>query len=441
MPSAAIAWFRRDLRLTDNPMWDAARAGDTVVPLVVFEPGLLDAAGPYRRQAFLDAVDHLREHLAAAGHDLRTETGDPAEIVPTVTRSSGADSVHVNADVTRWARRRDERVADALRSTGGDLVAHWGTLVHRPGTVLTKAGTLSQVFTPFYNAWRALPIDDAPTDDAPSGELDPAIERAAQRADEYPTARDIPSIDGTSELSVALRFGTISPRAAARRLTAAGDGGAAIARQLAWRDWYAHLTFETPDIDRVALRPAYDAIPWETGPEADAAFAAWCEGRTGYPIVDAGIRQLRATGWMHNRVRMIVGSFLVKDLLIDWRRGERFFRHWLADGDIPQNAGNWQWVAGTGPDAAPYFRIFNPVTQSRKFDAAGDYIRRWVPELAEVDSRHLHAPWEAPPLEIATAGVTLGAEYPAPIVDHAAAREETLAVYKAALETARAESN
>ena len=204
-------------------------------------------------------------------------------------------------------------------------------------------------------------------------------------------------------------------------------------RQLAWRDWYAHTMWGFPDLARRALRSDYDSLEWEVGPDADRDFEAWADGRTGYPIVDAGMRQLAATGWMHNRVRMITASFLVKHLLIDWRRGERHFRRLLVDGDPAQNAGNWQWVAGTGADAAPYFRIFNPIAQSRRFDAQGAYVRTWVPELAGLDDAAIHAPWEVPPLELAAAGVVLGETYPAPIVDHAAARERTLAAYSAAL--------
>ncbi len=212
-------------------------------------------------------------------------------------------------------------------------------------------------------------------------------------------------------------------------MLAAGDADAdrqAFVRQLAWRDWFAHLLVEVPSLARRSLRPEYERIPWRDDPDG---LEAWRTGRTGYPIVDAGMRELRATGSMHNRVRMITASFLVKDLLVDWRVGERHFRHLLTDGDVSQNIGNWQWVAGTGPDAAPYFRVFNPVTQSRAHDPAGRYLRRWLPELGGLSDRDVHAPWEAGPLSLAAAGVTLGVDYPEPIVDHRDARQRALAAY------------
>jgi deoxyribodipyrimidine photo-lyase len=213
---------------------------------------------------------------------------------------------------------------------------------------------------------------------------------------------------------------------------AVGDADAdrqAFVRQLAWRDWFAHLLAEVPTLPDKALRTDFDRIGWRDDPDG---LAAWKEGRTGYPVVDAGMRELAATGAMHNRVRMITASFLVKDLLVDWRLGERHFRHLLVDADVAQNVGNWQWVAGTGPDAAPFFRIFNPVTQSRTHDPRGEYVRRWVPELADLDDQAIHAPWEVGPLELAAAGITLGETYPEPIVDHASARLRTLAAYRAA---------
>jgi deoxyribodipyrimidine photo-lyase len=247
--------------------------------------------------------------------------------------------------------------------------------------------------------------------------------------DTYRSDRD--DLDGTggSALSAALRFGTLSPRAVVRAVAGAGADREAFVRQLAWRDWFAHLLAEEPTLPTRSLRPEYEGIRWHDDPDG---LEAWKAGRTGYPVVDAGMRQLAATGTMHNRARMITASFLVKDLLVDWRLGERHFRHLLVDGDVPQNAGNWQWVAGTGPDAAPYFRVFNPVTQSRAHDPTGAYIRRWVPELARLDDTAVHAPWMVGPLELALAGVTLGEQYPAPIVDHAGARVRAIDAYRAA---------
>jgi deoxyribodipyrimidine photo-lyase len=433
----AIVWFRRDLRLGDNPAWAAATAGhDLVVALYVLDPRLLDAAGPHRRRQFLAHLGALDERLAEAGGRLRVRTGDPLALVPAEARAASAEAVYANADVTAFAVARDDAVADALRGEHVPLRWSWGTLVHPPGAVRTKKGELSRVFTPFHRAWSAMPLDawpepgrariaDAPADPVPApdgvprqapGE-DAAIDRLdawLEQVDAYDETRDLPATDGTSELSADLRFGTLSPRTVVGAVGTATAGRAAFVRQLAWRDWYAHLTHEHPDIARRALSSGFDRVRWRDDPDA---LAAWRNGRTGYPIVDAGMRQLARTGWMHNRVRLVTASFLVKDLLLDWRHGERWFRHLLVDGDVPQNAGNWQWVAGTGPDAAPYFRVLNPTTQSRRFDPSGDYIRTWVPELAHLDDRTIHAPNGAL------------VDYPAPIVEHREARARALAAY------------
>jgi len=442
-----VVWFRRDLRVLDNPAWIAAtRDADRVVALLVLDPALLDAAGEHRRQAFLAAVGGLDRRLRDLGGRLRVEAGDPRDVLPRIVAEVGATSIDANRDVSPHARRRDEAVDAA---TGGLVRWHWGTLVHPPGSVLTKGGTLSRVFTPFWRRWETVPVPSLGDPDevdvaADPGTGAPASEGAVDdpddlladwqtRVERYDADRDPPGIDGTSRLSTALRFGTISPGLLATEIGTHSPGREAFVRQLAWRDWYAHTMWGFPDLARRALRSDYDSLEWEVGPDADRDFEAWADGRTGYPIVDAGMRQLAATGWMHNRVRMITASFLVKHLLIDWRRGERHFRRLLVDGDPAQNAGNWQWVAGTGADAAPYFRIFNPIAQSRRFDAQGAYVRTWVPELAGLDDAAIHAPWEVPPLELAAAGVVLGETYPAPIVDHAAARERTLAAYSAAL--------
>ncbi|MEM9711667.1 MAG: deoxyribodipyrimidine photo-lyase [Actinomycetota bacterium] len=450
--SIALVWFRRDLRLDDHPALEAARRDhDEVACLYVLEPRLRAAAGRRRRDQHAAFLTGLDAALREQGARLLVVEGDPSSVVPRLVDELDAAAVHVNADTTPHAVRRDAAVAAAL---GVPLVEHWGTLVHPPGTVLTGKGTLSQVFTPFYRRWaateRAAPPgpgsgrlvapDVAGAVAVPRPDAEPAlaggtdavaarVEAFAGRVGTYEDQRDLLAVDGTSGLSVDLRFGTVSPTSLADRFDPL-PGGEPFVRQLAWRDWYAHLLAERPHLPDAALKPAYDGIAWR---DDDQGFAAWCEARTGYPIVDAAMRQLLETGLMHNRARMIVGSFLVKDLLIDWRRGERFFRRLLLDGDVASNAGNWQWVAGTGADAAPYFRIFNPISQSRKFDPTGAYLRRWLPELAELDDGAIHWPLDAGPLELQAAGVTLGETYPEPIVDHGAARDRCLAAYQAAV--------
>jgi deoxyribodipyrimidine photo-lyase len=251
----------------------------------------------------------------------------------------------------------------------------------------------------------------------------------------YASDRDVPSAAATSRLSADLKFGTLGIRRLAHDVLAAATGDARHApsaskfvQELRWRDFYAHVLWHFPHVERSAFRPEYDALRWRS---SDAEFAAWCAGRTGYPIVDAGMRELAATGLMHNRVRMLVASFLTKDLLLDWRRGERWFMTHLVDGDLASNNGGWQWAAGTGTDAAPWFRVFNPLIQGTRFDPRGAYVRLWCPELARLPDAFVHRPWEAPPLLLAEAGVTLGEDYPFPIVDHAERRERALAMYAA----------
>lgn len=444
----SIVWFRRDLRLEDNPAWSAACADGPVAAVFVLEPGLLAAAGARRRDLFLGSVAALGDELRRAGGTLHVVDGPARTAIPAALGATDATTVHFNADPSPFARRRDTAVT---RTLGDRAVVHWGNSVHAPGTVLTQKGTLSQVFTPFSKRWTATPIEPVPPAEPVFADLvmptvplpaavtqreagsDAAHRRLAAFADvvdDYPDLRDIPSVTGTSMLSADLHMGTIGPRDVIDVIGTHSPGREAFVRQLAWRDWYTHLLVESPGMLDAALRPQYDAIEWR---DDDAQFEAWRTGCTGYPLVDAGMRQLLETGWMHNRVRMVTASFLVKHLLIDWRRGERWFRTQLIDGDVAQNAGNWQWVAGTGPDAAPYFRVFNPFAQSQKFDGDGTYIRRWVPELAQLDRRSIHTPWEAGPLELAAAGVVLGDTYPGPIVDHRAARERCLAAYQHAL--------
>jgi deoxyribodipyrimidine photo-lyase len=452
-------WFRRDLRLEDNPAWSDATRDGCVVALYVIDPVPWATAGTHRRDLLLGHLAQLDLALRALGGSLLVLHGPPQRVVPGVARRLGAGRVVANADVTAYARRRDDAVRAALGNVRLDT--HWGNFVHPPGSIHPRGSArVHQVFTPFHRAWSSRPMEpwpapqDAEVLDA-AGAVDagprpapeatpvmaPGADAAAERlvawtaeVDRYDERRDRPDDPtGTSKLSADLRWGTIDPRRVVEVVGTSTPSRAAFVRQLAWRDWYAHLFADRPELAREPMRANMARLDWRDDPEE---LAAWCEGRTGYPIVDAGMRELAATGWMHNRVRMIVASFLTKDLLVHWHRGEAHFRRLLVDAEVSQNAGNWQWVAGTGPDAAPFFRVFNPVTQARRFDPDGTYVRRWVPELAGLAAPGIHAPWELGPLELAAAGVTLGAEYPAPIIDHAAARDRALASFQASREVA-----
>ena len=440
----AIVWFRRDLRLGDNPAWSAAtRSSERVLPVFVVDPDLWGRASPRRQALLAGNLRALDASLAEEGGRLHVAMGRPSSVLPDLLDRTRATAVHWNADYTPFARRRDATIASAVPS-----IAHHGQVIHPPGSILTNEGNRYRVFTPFYRKWSERPITPTPLAATATIASDPgtgppetaesplppgetaALNRLDEfdtRVDEYVSQRDRPDLDTTSRLSIDLKWGTIGPRTIIDRLGTHTAGRAAFVRQLAWRDFYSDLLDATPESVDEALRPDYRSIEWE---DDQPGLEAWKVGRTGYPIVDAGMRQLQAEGWMHNRVRMIVASFLVKDLLVDWRLGERHFRHHLLDADVASNVGNWQWAAGTGADAAPYFRIFNPVSQSKKFDPDGNYIRRWVPELSDLDASHIHEPWDAPPLELAAVGVVLGDSYPEPIVDHAFARERALARYR-----------
>lgn len=452
MTSTAVVWFRNDLRLEMNPAWSSATAAcDAVIPVVVVDPDLLASVGPFRRNLFLANVAALDSELQALGGRLSVLIGEPTDLIPELCAAVEATSLHFNRAASGFGRTRDNAIAAKLHC---EHRTFWGTLLTEPGTVLTGKGTLSKVFTPFWKQWAktTLPVHpnggDATLTTAPESFLQPlpsfdepiiapgnqgahaALNRWLESVDDYLDTRDLPAVEGTSQLSAHLRFGTISPRTIFDVVGSSSAGRDGFVRQLAWRDWYAHMLLERPAMITAAVKPEYDDIDWRDDPDG---LAAWKAGQTGYPLVDAGMRQLAQTGWMHNRVRMVVGSFLVKHLLIDWREGERWFRHLLIDAEPSQNAGNWQWVAGTGTDAAPYFRVFNPIAQSQKFDGGGDYIRRWVPELAGLDKKQIHAPWEAAPLDLASNGVVLGDTYPHPIVEHKFARERVLTAYKTAL--------
>ena len=445
--SAAVLWFRRDLRLGDHPALLAAAADGPVVALFVLDDALRRPSGApriaflYRTLRALDT--QLREH----GGALTVRRGRPENVVPAVARECGATSVHVSADFAPYGAARDERVAGALGDT--PLVRTGSPYAVAPGRVTKGDGTPFKVYTAFYRAWaehgwrapavsrpgdvtwHALERTGIPNDpDLPAGLTLPEAGEAAalaawrrfrrSRLDGYGRERDRPDLDRTSRLSPYLKFGSIHPRTI---LAGLGAGDSAYRREIAWREFYAAVLHFWPDSARAYFQPAMARMPYATGKADDEAFAAWAAGRTGYPIVDAGMRQLLAEGWMHNRVRMIVASFLVKDLHIEWTHGARHFMRHLVDGDLASNQHGWQWTAGTGTDAAPYLRIFNPVTQSRKLDPSGSYIRRYVPELAGLDGREIHEPWRR------TGGLPDG--YPERIVDHAKERSESLANYQA----------
>ena len=447
--STAVVWFRRDLRLSDNPTLRAALdAADEVVPLFVVDPRLWEPASANRRWFLVGCLDDLDEQL---GGGLVVRRGDPVDVVPQLARQVGAEVVFHAGDVGPYGRERDERVASALADDGRRVEVPDTPWVVAPGDLSTTQGGTYKVFTPFFRAWkergapdprntpRRIPVASGVRSDgvprAPSVDADlptpgeTAGRRRANRflredVDDYDERRDDTAADATSRLSPYLKYGCIHPRQLLGGLDLRNRGHATFAQELAWRDFYAHVLHEWPDSAWSAWSDTLKGISVSRGTQADEHFEAWCEGRTGYPFVDAGMRQLVAEGWMHNRARMTTASFLVKDLHIDWTRGARFFLRHLVDGDLSSNNHGWQWVAGTGTDAAPYFRIFNPVRQSKRFDRDGGYIRRWVPELADVEGSAVHEPWTL------DGGPPDG--YPEPIVDHAAERDEALRRYEAA---------
>jgi deoxyribodipyrimidine photo-lyase len=443
--STSVWWVRRDIRLGDNGALQSAAAAGTVVPLFVWEDNLLAGAGDFRRAFLFDALESLDDSV---GRALIYRDGPAVTAVPEFCRLVGADTVHITEDFAPWGRARDAEVERALAASGVRLVRADTPYVIAPGTVRKDDGTPLKVFTPFYKRWlthRWSSFGDGAVEFADHRDLCagprrregfqaaspvPAGESAAWRRfdewssramDRYKDDRNNPALDGTSMMSPYLKFGVVHPRQLLERLDATA-GAEHFRSEIAWREFYADVLFHQPRTAWENLQPKMDAIKVDTDDAARERFAVFCRGETGYPIVDAGIRQMITTGWMHNRVRMIVASFLVKDLHLPWQWGARFFMEHLVDGDIASNNHGWQWTAGTGTDAAPYFRVFNPTSQGAKFDPSGDYVRRFVPELADVDSKHIHDP--------SGLGLLAPAGYPAPMVDHSAERNEALARYK-----------
>ncbi|MFM9135071.1 MAG: cryptochrome/photolyase family protein [bacterium] len=447
----ALAWFRRDLRLADNPALGAAASVDgTVVPLFVVDPAVWEPSSDVRRAYLVDSLRSLDESLDG---NLLLQRGDPAQRVLEVAKAAGARQVHVAADFGPYGVRRDAAVREALAAHGIDLVETGSPYAVAPGRVTKDDGTSYRVYTPFYRAWmrhgwRApaadvkaewlMPVDchgyperpELPFALPPAGEA-AALERwdafRSARLAAYDDTRNLPALDGTSTMGHHLKWGEIHPRTILAEL---GDspGEETFRKEIAWREFYADVLAQRPDSAQRSMDVRFDDdFAWDSGPEADARFEAWAAGRTGYPFLDAGMRQLLAEGWMHNRVRMVVASFLVKDLHLPWQRGAAHFMRWLRDGDLASNAHGWQWTAGCGTDASPYHRVFNPVGQGEKFDPSGDYVRRYVPELAHLPGKTAHTPWDT------LGGYDQG--YPERIVDHAAERIdalERLAAMKAA---------
>jgi deoxyribodipyrimidine photo-lyase len=464
-----VHWFRNDLRLHDNTALGAAARGDELIPLFVVDRALLTRVhvSPPRRRFLADSLACLAANLAHHGSRLIVRVGNPHTEVARLLDETRADRLTFNRDYTPYARRRDAAVRAAAAKRGVAVDDHKDRVVFEHDEIRTQSGGGFVVFTPFRNAWLArwrrdpvspnraaklpppveglasAPLPDAATlgaaDDPtaiPAGGEAAALKRLqaflAAPVRDYARDRDRPDVDGTSRLSPHLRFGTISIRRCVQQALAlaaterrAAAGATKWVDELIWREFYAALLAEHPRLLGGAFKREFAAVAWN---DDDVGFRAWCEGRTGYPFVDAAMRQLVHTGWMHNRARMIVASFLTKDLLLDWRDGERMFMRHLVDGDPASNNGGWQWAASTGTDPQPYFRIFNPVLQGRRFDPDGAYVRRYVPELRDVEPAFIHAPWQAP---------RPPRDYPPPIVDHAERRIAAVARYEAARSASR----
>lgn len=445
---ATIHWFRRDLRLSDNPALlaaidEAAAASDPrVVPLFILDPVQFEQLGAVRGAYLIRSLNELGKSL---NRNLLIRHGDPRQVLPEVIAAAAASSVHIAAAFEPEFAKLDQNIENLISVP---LVRTGSAYAISPGRVKKDDGTPYRVFTPFYRSWAAhgwrlpaakpefanwwMPMECQGRPAEPElGDLvlPAAGEQAALARWEtfqitalknYAEDRNRSDlVNGTSKMSIPLRFGEIHPRTILKDLT---DADEVYKKEICWREFYADVLHHNPQTSTENLNKQYDLMPWEHGKTADENFAAWCQGKTGFPFVDAGMRQLLAEGWMHNRVRMVVASFLIKDLHIDWRRGAQWFMQWLADGDIASNQHGWQWTAGSGTDASPFYRVFNPITQGLKFDPEGEYVRKYIPELAHLPANTVHEPWKT------SAGYQHG--YPQPIVDHAVERIRALADYE-----------
>lgn len=478
----SLMWFRRDLRSYDNAaLFHALKSSEAVYCVFVYDTTILDELASYdRRVDFIHgAVAELDAALTNMGGKLIVRYANPAMEIPHLAMELGVDAVFFNHDYEPAAIRRDTEVKFALDQVGCDCLTFKDHVIFEKSEVTTLQDKPFSVFTPYKRAWlkmlaepqtdfyhREYPVEKyknnfaAPAIDM----LEPlptlaelgfektsledvgiktgmsgataSVEDFKLRIGKYSVDRNTPSVEGTSKLSMHLRFGTVSVRRLAtlalemRTVRELSEGADSWLNELIWRDFYVMILFTNPHVVSKAFKPAYDRIVWEDGPAAEQMFKAWCAGRTGYPLVDAAMNQLNSTGYMHNRLRMVVGSFLTKDLGIDWRWGEKYFAETLNDYDLSANNGGWQWAASTGADAAPYFRIFSPVRQSERFDPDGTFIKKFLPELGMLTKKQIHAPWLLTREQLKAANIELGVTYPSPIVEHDIARKLTLTRYE-----------
>lgn len=452
-----IWWIRRDLRIQDNSALASAAFSGEVLPVFILDRNLLDKAAPVRRAFLFAGLEALKRDIENMGGNLVVRDGNPEEVFWVLMRETGASRIYAEEDYSPYAQRRDRKIMKAF-----PLELVLGSTVFHPESVRKSDGAPYSVFTPYCKAWKSLPLPKASTGIIPrfyslkppergnipdaqqAVDFQAGEQEALNRLDNflaefihaYHQERNRMDLASTSQLSPYIRFGMLSMRmVVARVLHAIEQAADADSRQgcetwlneLIWREFYNHVLYHYPSVLKQAYQPRMRKIKWRIAP---AELDAWQEGLTGYPIVDAGMRQLKETGWMHNRARMITASFLTKDLLINWQEGERWFMKHLVDGDPASNNGGWQWTAGVGLDAAPYFRIFNPIVQGTKYDPHGDYVRRWVPELASVPTNLIHTPWLMSVEEQSAAGCIMGRDYPEPIVNHKEVKIRTMKAYQ-----------